>query len=119
MRTSPTMTAPEVDGHLPLKAADCHLLMALAREELYGYALLQAMAEDSRGTVSMDIGALYRALDRLMRSGLIAESGRRAAEPTRGKKRRYYEITKLGRTVLNAELVRLHRVLEVAQEVRS
>lgn len=117
----PSADLPEIDGHLPLKAADCHLLMALARGELYGYALLQVMDEDSRGAVSMDIGALYRALDRLMRAGLIAESGRRDAEPTRGKKRRYYGITALGRAVLDGELARLRRVLELARagEARS
>ncbi|MEM8993353.1 MAG: PadR family transcriptional regulator [Acidobacteriota bacterium] len=104
----------ETDQHLPLRAADCHLLMALRRDDMYGYALLQAMADDSRGAVSMDIGALYRALDRLMRAGLIGTSGRRDPEPSRGKPRRYYAITDLGRDVLSAELTRLERLLALS-----
>ncbi|MEM1178231.1 MAG: PadR family transcriptional regulator [Acidobacteriota bacterium] len=104
----------KTDDYLPLRAADCHLLMALRRGEMYGYALLQAMADDSSGVVTMDIGALYRALDRLMRDGLIAESGRQDAEPSRGRPRRYYAITDFGREVLAAELVRLERLVALS-----
>ena len=109
----------EVSGFLPLKAADCHLLLALSREPMYGYALLQAMDSDSRGAVGMDIGALYRALDRLMRVGLIGESKSDDTEPNRGRPRRYYAITELGRAVLSAELARLRGVLEVARTGRA
>ena len=115
MRSQRTGPSKEPARHLPLSAADCHLLMALAREEMYGYALLQAMAEDSAGVVGMDIGALYRALDRLMRTGLIEASGRVASERTRGKPRRYYRLSPVGRSVLRAEMSRLRRVLEVAE----
>ena len=112
-RTPPT--PDDVDRFLPLSAVDCHLLLALSREELYGYALLQTMAEDSSGAVRMDIGALYRALDRLLRHGLIAEADRRASAPTPGKPRRYYRLRSLGRAALDAEMARLRRVLEVAR----
>ena len=115
MPTNPDSSPSGIDKYLPLSAADCHILMALAREELYGYALLQAMAEDSSGCVSMDIGALYRALDRLMRRGLIEESNRRAVEKARGKPRRYYRLRPLGRTVLREEVSRLSRVLHLAE----
>ena len=115
MLTKSASRTTGLDEYLPLSAADCHILMALAREELYGYALLQAMAEDSGGTVSMDIGALYRALDRLMRRGLIEESDRRVAEKARGKPRRYYRLRPLGRAVLGEEVNRLSRVLKLAE----
>lgn len=112
--TAPPRAADAAESFLPLKAADCHLLVALRRHEMYGYALLQAMAEDSGGTVSMDIGALYRALDRLMRGSLIQESDRRDPGPSPGKPRRYYAITALGRDVLLAELSRLERLLQLS-----
>ncbi|MCG8456308.1 MAG: PadR family transcriptional regulator [Holophagales bacterium] len=104
-----------VRGFLPLSPVDCHLLLALSREELYGYALLRAMDEDSGGAVGMDIGALYRALDRLLRDGLIAEADRRASRPTRGKPRRYYRLTEMGSAVLQAEVSRLRRLLALAR----
>lgn len=112
---SPSDTAADLRSHLPLSPADCHILMALAREELYGYALLRTMDVDSSGVVRMDVGALYRALDRLMRRGLIEESERRADEKTRGKPRRYYRLRPLGQTVLRAEMARLRRLLELAE----
>ncbi len=116
--TRPARPSPdrpqEVDRYLPLSAVDCHLLLALSRRELYGYALLQAMSDDSDGAVGMDIGALYRALDRLSRQGLIETSDRREAQPTRGKPRKYYRLNALGREVLDAELGRLRRVVELA-----
>ena len=104
----------KVDRYLPLSAVDCHLLLALSRQDLYGYALLQAMSEDSGGAVGMDIGALYRALDRLSRQGLIETSDRREEQPSRGKPRKYYRLNSLGRAVLEAELGRLRRVVELA-----
>ncbi|MEO1088496.1 MAG: helix-turn-helix transcriptional regulator, partial [Acidobacteriota bacterium] len=58
--------------------------------------------------------ALYRALERLMRAGLIDNSDRRDPEPSRGKPRRYYAITDLGRDVLSAELCRLERLLALS-----
>ncbi len=108
-------TAQAALRFLPLSAADCHVLMALAREEMYGYVLLQAMASDSGGVVGMDIGALYRALDRLLRHGLIAESERRMVEKSPGKPRRYYRLSTLGRAVLDAEMSRVRRLLELAE----
>lgn len=110
----PAASDATVAGFLPLSAVDTHLLLALSREELYGYALLQSMDQDSDGTVRMDIGALYRALDRMLRQGLIAEADHRPATPTRGKPRRYYRIRELGRAVLAAELTRLRRLVDVA-----
>ena len=114
MPTEPFSDLPTPVQHLPLSAADCHVLLALSRQDMYGYALLKAMGEDSRGVVGMDIGALYRALDRLLRSGLIAESPRRPETGARGKPRRYYRLSPLGRRVLDAEMQRLRRVLAVA-----
>ena len=121
MPDSKPSTPSSTDSFLPLSAVDCHLLLALARENLYGYALLQTMAEDSSGAVQMDIGALYRALDRLLRQGLIAKAEHAATAPTRGKPRRYYRIRELGRAVLAAELTRLRRLVDVAglEGVRS
>jgi len=104
-----------IDRFLPLSAADCHVLMALARQELYGYALLQTMSKDSAGAVGMDIGSLYRALDRLLRRGLILQVEPREVAKSRGKPRRYYGLSTLGRSVLKAELSRLERFVELAQ----
>ena len=105
----------QIDRFLPLSAADCHVLMALARQELYGYALLQTMSKDSAGAVAMNIGSLYRALDRLLRRGLILQVESREVGKSRGKPRRYYGLTALGRSALEAELSRLERFVRLAR----
>ena len=103
---------------LPLSATDYHVLMVLAEEDLYGYAIMKAIEEDSRGVVSPEIGSLYRILARLMTNGFVDEIGTPEEAPTehRGRPRRYYRLTKKGRGALHAESLRLQRVLELARE---
>jgi DNA-binding PadR family transcriptional regulator len=59
----------------------------------------------------MGPGTLYGSLDRMMRAGLIEES-----EGTDDERRRYYRLTRFGRRVLDAELLRLNRAI---RSVRS
>ncbi len=106
------------DPPLPLSATDYHVLMVLAEEDLYGYAIMKAIEEDSRGVVSPEIGSLYRILARLMTEGFVDEIGTPEEAPRehRGRPRRYYRLTKKGRAALHAESLRLQRVLELARE---
>jgi DNA-binding PadR family transcriptional regulator len=98
-----------VASHLPLKPVDLQLLLPLADEDRHGYALVQAIEEGTNGLVRLDPGNLYRVIKRMLASGLIAESDRRA--PPGEERRRYYRITPLGRTVLVAELRRLESLV--------
>ncbi|MEM9595143.1 MAG: PadR family transcriptional regulator [Acidobacteriota bacterium] len=100
----------------PLSPTDFHLLLALSRRELYGYRLLQDMAEDSGGALRPDIGSLYRVLHRLQRRGWIADAGERSEVSAPGKPRRYYRITEAGADALSAEVRRLRRALRLAGE---
>lgn len=97
-----------------LSATDFHILLALSRQELYGYLLLQTLDEDSQGAVRPDIGSLYRTLDRLARAGWIVPAEKREAEIAPGKSRRYYRITSEGREALAREVRRLRHVLHLA-----
>ena len=103
---------------LPLSATDYHVLMVLAEEDLYGYAIMKAIEEDSRGAVSPEIGSLYRILARLMTEGFVDEIDTPKDAPTehRGRPRRYYRLTKEGRVALHCESLRLQGVLELARE---
>ena len=103
---------------LPLSATDYHVLLVLAEEDLYGYAIMKAVEEDSRGAVSTEIGSLYRILARLMAEGFVDDIGTPKAAPTehRGRPRRYYRLTKEGRVALHDESRRLECVLELARE---
>ena len=92
---------------LPLKPVDLHLLLALAEEEMHGYALTRAIAERSDGLVELAPGNLYQIIKRLLADGLVAEAGRRPAAAADDERRRYYRLTPLGGRVAAAELQRL------------
>ena len=102
----------------PLSARDWHVLVALSREPLHGYAVMKAVEEDSNGKVTAEIGSLYRILNRLMEEGLVAETDAPddAPEETRGRPRRYYSLTDTGRAALRAESQRLREALDLARE---
>ena len=51
---------------LALKPADFYILLVLADAPLHGYGLLKEVARQSGGAVELEIGSLYRLLDRLI-----------------------------------------------------
>jgi DNA-binding PadR family transcriptional regulator len=89
-----------------LKPIPLHILLALAERERHGYAVMQAIREQSGGQVSVQTASFYRHLAGLIDEGLVAEAaGRREGEdPRRGA---YYRLTPRGRQVLAAEKRRL------------
>ena len=107
------MNAP--DAMLPLTPISCAVLIALAGGDLHGYALMKEVAAQSGGRVSPGAGTLYAALQRMIEEGLIQESagGRGKGEDGR---RKYYAITRFGRDVARAEMVRLARLIELGAE---
>ena len=95
---------------LPLTAAVFSILLALARSEKHGYAIMKEAALAEGGGVVMGPGTLYGSLDRMLRDGLVAETGF-----TDDERRRYYRITDWGGLVLRAEIGRLSRALSAAR----
>jgi DNA-binding PadR family transcriptional regulator len=100
-----------------LKPIALHILLALAERESHGYALMQAIREQSGGDVPVQTASFYRHLARLMDEGLVAEApGRRqGGDPRRGA---YYRITPRGRQVLAREKQRLVDLLAQMKRVR-
>jgi DNA-binding PadR family transcriptional regulator len=94
-----------------------HVLLALAGEALYGYAITTAIVEESGGTLTPRAGTLYRVLARLMAWGLVVEADSpEDTESHPGRARRWYSLTALGRQRLAAESRRLIDVASLAQE---
>jgi DNA-binding PadR family transcriptional regulator len=100
---------PCPDDFLPLAPAVLHILLALAGESLHGYGIMQEVARQSEGRYRLGPGTLYDNLQRLMRDGLVEEVAGRNGEPE--SRRRYYRLTRLGKTVLSAEIGRLETVV--------
>lgn len=93
-------------GLLPLSPVVFSILLALAGSEKHGYAIMKEAALPEGGGVIMGPGTLYGSLDRMMRTGLVEETG-----VTDNERRRYYRITTFGTEVLRAESARLARVM--------
>ena len=72
------------------------ILEALAQEPSHGYRIAQQIKARSKGVLDFKEGTLYPALHKLENEGLVASF----EEVEKGRPRRYYRITKAGRTVL-------------------
>jgi DNA-binding PadR family transcriptional regulator len=104
---------PSNDSFLPLAPATLHILLSLAGEKMYGYAIMQEVARQSDGRYKLGPGTLYDNLQRLMKQGLVEEVAGKADDDN--SRRRYYRLTGLGRGVLTAEIDRLRGVVDLAQ----
>ena len=71
---------------MPLKPAAFHILLALADRDRHGYAVMQAVREQSAGRVPLRTGSFYRHLARLIDARLVSEApGKRPDDdPRRG-----------------------------------
>lgn len=101
------------DSWLPLSPAVLHILLALAGEDRHGYAIIKEIARQSGGRYKMGPGTLYDNLDKLLDHGLVEEQQRRPEEDD--PRRKYYRLTRLGKSVLRAEADRLDDVVKAAR----
>ena len=85
---------------------DVLILKSLSWKPLHGYAISEVIHERSNGDLAVEDAALYQALHRLERKGLvesewgISDTNRRA---------RFYSISTAGRKHLRTEVVELRR----------
>lgn len=103
----------EIRDRLPLAPQDLQLLLAMLPGPLHGYGMMKAVEAQSNGTLRVELGSLYRMIQRLERDGLIAAADGAAPEPAPGRGRRFFEVTPFGRAVVSAELDRLRHVLDL------
>jgi DNA-binding PadR family transcriptional regulator len=92
-----------------------HILLALTDADRHGYGINRETEARLGERSAPTTGALYLALQRMEQEGLVAES------PTRPKKgddarRRYYRLTRSGRTAAVAESRRLAEVVALARQ---
>lgn len=91
---------------LPLTPLGFEILLSLSEEERHGYGILQDVQARVKGRMTLHAGTLYRALARLVETGLLEELDERP-DPETDERRRYYAVTRLGRTVAREEAARL------------
>ena len=101
---------------LPLPPVTFHILVALAEDDLHGYAIMREVAERTGGALKLGAGTLYRSIQRMLEQGLISEVTTRPAPDLDDERRRYYRLTQFGRLVAMAEAGRLARMVKLARE---
>jgi len=106
---------PGPASDLPLPPATFHILLALAGEDLHGYAIIQDVAARTDGELKLSAGTLYRSIQRLLEQGLLVEPRERPAPELDDERRRYYRITPFGRAVAQAEAQRLTQLVRMAR----
>jgi DNA-binding PadR family transcriptional regulator len=90
------------------------VLAILAEGESYGYAIIKRVGELSGGHLQWSDGMLYPVLHRVERQGLVASKWVLASN---GRRRKYYRLTKEGRTQLEAERKRWKMVDETLHRI--
>ena len=100
---------------IPLKHATYQVLLALADDQLHGYAIMGALTSITGGRETILPGTLYAALARMVDEGLVEKIPAPATEASGGPRRRYYRRTPFGCDVARAESERLRALLDVAQ----
>jgi DNA-binding PadR family transcriptional regulator len=121
-------TTGEVQSQLPLTEATYFILLSLAPGPRHGYAIMKDVRTLSHGRVVLSTGTLYTALKRQLDSGWIRraddtpeagvdalESGGNHSAGNTGRQRKLYNLTPLGRHILQAEVQRLEGLVSAAQ----
>lgn len=96
----------------PLTPAVFAVLLSLAEGDKHGYAIMKEARTPEGGGVEMGPGTLYGTLDRLMRDGLVEESG-----VSDDERRRYYRLKARGREAIAAELERLQAAVHAGRKL--
>jgi len=89
-----------IDRELMRGAGPVAVLKLLSKQEMYGYELVQTLAEQSEGVLGMQQSTLYPMLYNLEAKGLIASEWR---DTESSRRRKYYALTGTGRERLASD----------------
>jgi DNA-binding PadR family transcriptional regulator len=102
---------PESNERGALTEAVFYILLALY-VPMHGYRIMQTVRELSSGRVDLGAGTLYGAINTLLEKKWI--------QPVAGEqdsRKKEYEITPLGKTIAQAEIVRLDELLQTGKRI--
>jgi transcriptional regulator len=92
-----------MSGDLFTGTLELLILQVLHQETMHGYRIAHWIRDRSQGVLDVEQGALYPALHRLNRKGLIAGEW---GETEQGRRARFYRLTAKGQQALEAEQTR-------------
>jgi len=76
------------------------ILAALVRREQYGLEIVRTVEKITHGRQLISLGGLYTTLNRMEAKGLVLSRWGETTEERQGARRRYYEVTGLGKRAL-------------------
>ncbi|HML69684.1 MAG TPA: PadR family transcriptional regulator [Clostridia bacterium] len=102
---------PESNERGALTEAVFYILLSLYTP-MHGYRIMQTVRELSNGRVDLGAGTLYGAINTLLEKKWI--------QPVAGEldsRKKEYEITSLGKMIVQAEIVRLDELLQTGKRI--
>lgn len=103
-----------IERELMRGAGPVAVLSLLAGGEMYGYELVDALANRTAGVLDMGQSTLYPLLYNLEAKGLVQSERRRS---DRGRERKYYALTGTGRERLQADRAQWQAVTGAMREL--
>lgn len=94
--------------YVPMTETAFYILLCLKTPN-HGYGVVQTVERLTEGAIKLAPGTMYGSLSKMEKDALI----RFVREE---EKRKIYEITDLGREVLQTEIARIERLYRIAQE---
>ena len=94
--------------YVPMTETAFYILLCLKMPN-HGYGIVQMVERLTDGAIKLAPGTMYGSLSKMEKDALI----RFVREE---EKRKIYEITDLGREVLQTEIARIERLYRIAQE---
>ena len=116
--SNPSTGSAEPESFLRLTPAMFHILMALAKGDRHGYAIMRDIETNTDGRFRIGPGTLYGSIKRMLASGWIEEVNERPDPDLDDERRRYYRLTGLGRQVAEAEARRLASMVRLARDAQ-
>ena len=110
-----TDTANDPERFLPLHPLELRILLVLWKEKAHGYRIVKSIEESDGRWNRIFPANLYRRIRDLLGQGLIEEAAADGAAES-DPRRRYFQITRLGRQVARLEA---QRVAELAADARD
>ncbi len=98
----------------PLTESYFYILLCMYHNPLHGYGIMQESLKLSGGRVKIGSGTMYGAVSNMLKKDWIREV---ISAGTDEKNKRKYELTELGKEVLDSEIERLRELLASADQV--
>lgn len=110
------MNAPNHPDRAPFRMTPLvfHVLLSLADGHAHAYGMMKEIARRTDGRVDVGPGSMHFTLNKLVEADMIAESDGGDDVDGADGRRRYYRLTRFGRSVLRAEVDALEEIVRLA-----